>query len=172
LIIVIEISTKIITIRPQNMPASTSFLSDSTEAVDAPGSDLFRRVVNPNKKSESFFLYDRAHDKDWQRLWNSTQWRIEHPKRDIVWKSLRSGVWEYTVPCIRTSDGMPFAWCSRCEDILAHPATNRTGTNALKNHPLSKKCKKQATANGQKDITELLIKKKVSILIITMINTK
>ena len=90
-----------------------------------------------------------------------------------MWKNLRSGVWKYTVPCIRTSDGMPFAWCSRCEDILAHPGTNRTGTNALKNHPLSQKGKKGAKANGQKDIAEFLSqRKKVSILIITIINTK
>jgi hypothetical protein len=155
------------------MPASTSFLSDSTEVVDAPSSNLFRRVVNPDKKSESYFLYDRAFDKEWKQLWDTTQWHIEHPKRDVVWKNLRSGVWEYAVPCIRISDGKPFVWCSRCEDILGHPAINNAGTNTLKKHPLSKRCQKQAKVNGQKNIAEFLSqKKKVSILIITMINTK
>ena len=155
------------------MPASTSFLSDSTEVVDAFSSDLFRRVVNPDKKSESFFLFDKTLKKEWKALWNGTRWRMEHPKRDVEWENLRSGVWNYIVPCIRTSDGKPFAWCSRCENILIHPTVNKTGTNALRHHPLSQKCQNKAKINGQKNIGEFLAQqKKVSLLIITMISTK
>ena len=58
------ISTKIIIIQSQNMPASTSFLSDSTEVVDVLSSDLFQRVVNPDKYGESHFLYDSKLDKE------------------------------------------------------------------------------------------------------------
>ena len=46
------------------MPTSTLFLLDSTEVINTFSSDLFRRVVNPNKKSESFFLFDKTLKKE------------------------------------------------------------------------------------------------------------
>ena len=41
------------------MFASTLFLLDFTKVINAFSFDLFRRVVNLNKKSESYFLFNK-----------------------------------------------------------------------------------------------------------------
>ena len=40
------------------------FLLDSIKVINIPGSDLFRRVVNPDKKSENYFLFNKTLKKE------------------------------------------------------------------------------------------------------------
>ena len=60
------INIKIIIIQSQNMPAFTLFLSDFTEVINAFSFNLFRRVVNSDKKSESYFLFNKTLKKEWK----------------------------------------------------------------------------------------------------------
>jgi hypothetical protein len=118
--------------------AFSSFTSDIEEVFPiSEGLSLFRQVVNPNNRNESFALYDQRWDSEWKRWHATTEWREKFPERKVKWKNLKSGGWEHFTPCVRIRDGLPFACCNRCQHILEHPTTHSHGTKTLLRHPFS-----------------------------------
>ena len=58
-----KIIIKIITIQLLKISVFILFLLNFIKVINSSNLNLFRRIVNPNNKNESFFLYNKAFEK-------------------------------------------------------------------------------------------------------------
>ena len=79
-------------------------------------------------------------------------WDISPTKR-------RADCWKGFQQVANTKDGKPGVMCKRCRTVLAHPATNHTGTSTMQKHLDGPRCRQRVpkqALQGTSSVHQLL----------------
>lgn len=152
----------------QNSQQTATLVPDSefTQPISAPY--LLKRV-GPDQRKQ-FILYDTMDEESKTKFiewWRTTVWGgTAETQRNIRWDAKHiSDAWKQFDQVAHHITGEPMVMCRLCGTTILHPHCKQSGTNAMKRHPDSDKCRKRAkTPSAQQTIQQTMQHAAVSVI--------
>lgn len=112
--------------------------------------------IRPDRINE-FIICTPAMSAEFVQWWLHTNYgKSKRINWDISPGSRRAKCWERFQQVANTKDGKPGVICNHCRTVLAHPATNHTGTSTMQKHLDGPRCRQRLPKKGTGSIHQLL----------------